>query len=40
MSLVGAQTFEWPFDSKGEYVMYRIPRNIRYNDNVVVREDE
>ncbi len=40
MSLVGADTFEWPLDAKGDYVMYRIPRNVKYNDNVVVREDE
>jgi membrane protease subunit (stomatin/prohibitin family) len=40
MSLVGADTFNWEDGYKGENVMYRIPKNIRWNDNVVVREDE
>ncbi len=34
------KTFQWKDADKGENVMYRIPRNIRWNDNVVVREDE
>jgi membrane protease subunit (stomatin/prohibitin family) len=33
-------TFHWEDAMKGENVMYRIPRNIQWNDNVVVREDE
>ncbi|NJD76406.1 MAG: SPFH domain-containing protein [Candidatus Methanoperedens sp.] len=39
-SLSGATTFMWDDAAKGEKVMYRIPRNIIWNDNVVVREDE
>ncbi len=34
------KTFFWVDENKGENVMWRIPRNIRWNDNVVVREDE
>lgn len=34
------KTFHWEDGYKGENVMYRIPRNIQWNDNVVVREDE
>ncbi len=40
MSLIGADTFEWEHAAKGENVMYKVPRNVKYNDNVVVREDE
>jgi membrane protease subunit (stomatin/prohibitin family) len=40
MSLVGADTFNWEDRYKGENVLYRVPKNIRWNDNVVVREDE
>jgi membrane protease subunit (stomatin/prohibitin family) len=40
MSLVGADTFNWDDRYKGENIMFRIPKNIRWNDNVVVREDE
>jgi membrane protease subunit (stomatin/prohibitin family) len=40
MSLVGADTFNWEDRYKGENIMYRVPKNIRWNDNVVVREDE
>ncbi len=39
-SFSGATTFMWDDAAKGEKVMYRIPRNIIWNDNVVVREDE
>lgn len=39
-SLSGATTFMWDDAAKGDNVLYRIPRNIRWNDNVVVREDE
>ncbi len=40
MSLLGVDTFNWEDGYKGENVMYRVPKNIRWNDNVVVREDE
>jgi len=39
-SKIGAQTFDWPDGAKGENIMYKVPRNIRLNDNVVVKEDE
>jgi membrane protease subunit (stomatin/prohibitin family) len=39
-SKLGAQTFQWEEGAKGENVMYRMPRNIRINDNVIVKEDE
>ncbi len=32
--------FYWVEDQKGENVMWRLPRNIMWNDNVLVREDE
>ncbi|MCP1715830.1 membrane protease subunit (stomatin/prohibitin family) [Methanocalculus alkaliphilus] len=32
--------FYWIENQKGENVMWRLPRNIRWNDNVMVREDE
>jgi len=37
---VASKTFAWEDAVKGENVMYRYPRNIEWNDNVVVREDE
>jgi len=37
---VASKTFAWEDTVKGENVMYRYPRNIEWNDNVVVREDE
>jgi membrane protease subunit (stomatin/prohibitin family) len=40
MSVLGADTFDWDDRYKGENIMFRIPKNIRWNDNVVVREDE
>ncbi len=40
MALLGADTFNWEDRYKGENVMFRVPKNIRWNDNVVVREDE
>jgi len=40
MSLIGAKTFEWPDESKRGVVLWKVPRNIRLNDNIVVREDE
>ena len=40
MSLIGAETFKWEDANKRGNIMYRLPRNIRFNDNIVVREDE
>lgn len=37
---VARKTFAWEDSVKDENVMYRYPRNIEWNDNVVVREDE
>lgn len=37
-SVVGGSTYKW--DNKGGDVIYKIPKNIVWNDNVVVREDE
>ena len=34
------KTFHWEDHYKGENLMYRIPQNIYWNDNVIVREDE
>ncbi len=39
-SLFGATTVAWEDVYKGPNVMWRVPRNIRYGDNIVVREDE
>ncbi|MCI4319199.1 MAG: SPFH domain-containing protein [Thermoplasmata archaeon] len=39
-SLFGATTVAWEDVYKGSNVMWRVPRNIRYGDNIVVREDE
>ncbi len=39
-SLIGATTINWEDAYKGPNVMWRVPRNVRWNDNVVVREDE
>jgi membrane protease subunit (stomatin/prohibitin family) len=33
-------TFDWPETSKGVNVVWKVPRNIKMNDNVVVKEDE
>ena len=40
MSLLGAVTIVWEDAYKAENVMWRVPRNIKYGDNIVVREDE
>lgn len=40
MSVIGAETFKWEDANKRGNIMYRMPRNIRWNDNIVVREDE
>ncbi len=39
-SLIGATTVSWEDAYKGPNVMWRVPRNIHYGDNVVVRQDE
>ena len=39
-SLFGSTTINWEDAYKGDNVMWRVPRNIRLNDNVVVRQDE
>ncbi|MFQ6060104.1 MAG: SPFH domain-containing protein [Thermoplasmata archaeon] len=40
MSLFGSQTFAWEDVAKRGNIVWRHPRNIRLNDNIVVREDE
>jgi len=40
MSVIGAETFKWEDANKRGNIMYRMSRNIRWNDNIVVREDE
>ncbi len=40
MSVIGAETFKWEDAEKRGNIMYRLPRNIKLNDNIVVREDE
>jgi len=40
MSIIGAETFKWEDVDKRSNIMFRIPRNIKFNDNIVVREDE
>jgi len=39
-SLIGSTTVVWEDAYKGPNVMWRVPRNIRWNDNIVVRQDE
>jgi membrane protease subunit (stomatin/prohibitin family) len=39
-SLIGSTTINWEDAYKGNNVMWRVPRNIKWNDNVVVRQDE
>ncbi|MGI0150487.1 MAG: SPFH domain-containing protein, partial [Thermoplasmata archaeon] len=39
-SLFGSTTVVWEDVYKGPNVMWRVPRNIRMNDNIVIREDE
>jgi membrane protease subunit (stomatin/prohibitin family) len=39
-SLIGATTINWEDAYKGPNVLWRVPRNIHWGDNVVVREDE
>ena len=33
-------TLNWDDTAKANNLMWRAPRNIRFNDNIVVREDE
>jgi membrane protease subunit (stomatin/prohibitin family) len=37
---VARNTYTWPNEYKGDNVMYRLPTNVYYNDNMVVMEDE
>jgi len=37
---VARNTYTWPNEYKGENIMYKLPTNIYYNDNIVVMEDE
>jgi len=40
MSLIGSETFKWEDADKRNNIMFRMNRNIKLNDNIVVREDE
>ncbi len=40
MSLLGSVTIVWEDAFKANNIMWKVPRNIRLNDNIVVREDE
>jgi len=33
-------TYEWPQTVKGSNILWKLPQNIRLNDNIIVREDE
>src|ERR1700680_4722761 len=39
-SVLGSTTVNWEDQYKENNVMWKVPRNIRLNDNIVVREDE
>ncbi|CAJ35630.1 SPFH domain-containing protein [Methanocella arvoryzae] len=39
-SVIGAATIAWEENEKRGNIMWKVPRNIRFNDNIVVREDE
>jgi len=39
-SVIGSITINWEDQYKQNNVMWKVPRNIRLNDNIVVREDE
>jgi len=39
-SFIGSGTFIWDDANKRGNIMWRVPRNIKWNDNIVVREDE
>ncbi len=34
------KTFDWPDGQKADNLLWRLPRNVQWNDNVVVKEDE
>ncbi|MCD6382853.1 MAG: SPFH domain-containing protein [Thermoplasmata archaeon] len=36
----GRKTFEWPPEIKAGKLFWRIPRNVQWNDNIIVKEDE
>src|SRR4030066_388614 len=38
--IIGATTVAWDDQFKRGNIMWKVPRNIRMNDNIVVREDE
>src|SRR5256884_1681920 len=38
--LSGSMTIAWDDQFKRQNIMWKVPRNVRMNDNVVVREDE
>src|SRR5216110_3405610 len=38
--IAGTITFAWAAQLKGKKIIGKVPRNVRMNDNVVVREDE
>ncbi|HHD15337.1 MAG TPA: SPFH domain-containing protein, partial [Euryarchaeota archaeon] len=37
-SLAGGSTYTW--DNKGNELLWKLPKNVVWNDNIVVREDE
>ncbi|MCK5309310.1 MAG: SPFH domain-containing protein [Thermoplasmata archaeon] len=37
---IARNTYSWPDAYKGENVMYKLPTNVYWNDNIVVNEDE
>ncbi len=37
---IARNTYTWPLEYKGENIMYKLPTNVYYNDNIVVNEDE
>lgn len=39
-SKTARKTFYWPDNLKKENIVWRLPRNVAWNDNIVVREDE
>ena len=39
-SVLGSTTIAWDDQFKAGNIMWKVPRNIRLNDNIVVREDE
>ena len=39
-SVLGSTTVAWDDAYKKGNIMWRVPRNIRWNDNIIVREDE